>query len=863
MHYEENSNENANLQQNQSRKNNVPKSAAKPKVPLTYSLVVNHKKYEVFKWLTATTFDSDILKILLVSIVEPINSQQRNLIKDEWHDVMATINYFDRIGITKAQQYCTDLMNGYREWHRSSEDTIPKQIVEKIFIPFNISHDDGQQLISILRNMSIEERSSVRSIIYHKLKGMTDFFGGKQSELFRRMTMIQRITTAEKENAKLNNELKKLKEKYEIEVFNFKNETEKKYHDAFEFEKQKFTNDEKQKIIIQVKSEIESQKQKIIDCYKLKDHHHSQVENLKSKYETELYESRKKIQKLEEELGTLTHETKSAKEETSRLQNLKSKYETELYESRDRIQELENERQITSSELNNLQYENSLKQNKIDALTDETKSAKEETLRLQNLKSKYETELQESRGLIQELEDERQITLPELSNLKYGNSQQQNKIDFLTHEIKSAKEEASRLQNLKSKYETGLQESRVRIQELEDERQITLSELKNLQYENSLNQKRIDALTHETKSAKEKVSRLQAEYETELQESRVRIQELEDERQITLSELKNLQYENSLNQKRIDALTHETKSAKEEASRLQSALGGVRDLQWNNDDTSNPLQLTKDIDRIHALLNNVTKVKPKHQIRIDESASLDLFREFKIINITEEGPYKTALSSALQRIIIDRVFDVIKALPSDINNAVSNFDENLEANVSYHFRELDFFMRKLATNRPGDDEITIIAPTKIRQQVFASLGSRGYSNHHPKVNSLTEELLQKMGKYREVLFKEQRNILKTQVTEVVVELMRLYFRLFAQEPIPEIRWIESEESICGGFMQGPWDIEASQNQVVDFCYFPAIGIDLDDDKNRRVYCKAQILVRQKKNAGVFKTIWSRLRKNDS
>ncbi|CAG8435947.1 8609_t:CDS:2 [Ambispora gerdemannii] len=670
MHYEEDSNENANLQQNQSRKNNVPKSAAKPKVPLTYSPVVN-KKYEP----TAT------------------------LDKDEWHDVMATINHFDRIGITRTQQYCTDLMNGYREWHKSSEDTIPKQIVEKIFIPFNISHD----------------------------------------------------------------------------------------------------------------KEIESQKQ----------HHHSQVQNLKSKYEAELYESREKIQKLEEELDTLTHETKSAKEETSRLQNLKAEYETALQESRGKIQELEEERKITDEK-----YENEV----INLLQS-----------LNETEKKYQDALEfEKRKFTNDFKSEKQKIITDF-NSKFE-SEKQRFINNYKEKLQKLNEQA---QNLKFKHETELQESRGRIQVLKEELKITKEKyetevFKRTNLLRSLNEtEKIyqDALEFDKQKS---TNDFETKYETELQNSRERIQELEEERKITLSALKNLQYE--------DNLTHETKSAKKETSRLQSAL----DVQWNNDDISNPLQLTKDIDKIQALLNNVTKVKPKTLIRINESTSKGLFNGFHIQNIMEERTYKIALSCALQRIIIDEIIDVIADLPSTIDSAAPIHDGNLEAFICYHLDKLVFLMDNLADNRSGDDETTIIAPTKIRQQVFASLGSRGYSKpNHPIIDWLTRELLKKMDNYREVLSEERKKLLNDQVAEVVVELIRLRFRLHAQDPIPDIRWVESGKSICGGFMQGPWDIEDSQNVVVDFCYFPAIGTDLDDDTNRCVYCKAQVLVRPKKSMDKF------------
>ncbi|CAG8506920.1 13878_t:CDS:2 [Ambispora leptoticha] len=1055
--HEENSNESASSQKTQ-----INRSKTVNKTQTTTSqhsrVIENQKKNDTFVWFTAISDDSnfsDILKILLVSIVEPIDSKERHLIKVEWQDVMAAIS---KAKTEKINRYCTELMKDYREWHKSSESNIPKHILEKIRFSFRFSPDEFQQIISTLKKMSIDERSSVRSILYHKLKGMTDFFNKNQSELSRRAIITQNLNTAQKEKEKLNDELKVLKAniqhlnivkkenaklneelkvleanniqrsnniqkenvklneelKVNIQRFNTVEKVNAKLNDELRELKAKIISQadlldksefEKQKISTELNAKFESEKQKLTDDYR------ATLQNHQSQYKTELQQSRERIQNLEEErkttlstlkelqsedslnkklIDTLTHETEAAKQEASRLlgsvNDLRSKYEIELQESRERIQNLEEERKTTLSTLKELQSEDSLNKKLIDTLTHETEAAKQEASRLlgsvNDLRSKYEIELQESRGRINKLEEERKNTLTILKELRHEDALNKTKIDTLTHETKVAKQEASRLQSalddvktLLSKYEADLDEScgrilkleeekrntlptlielrhevllnkteidtltceyksakqkasrlqstlniheieiqelHEKIQELEEEHRETLSRLNDFQQEDSLKQTKIDCLTHEIQSAKNEASQLQLildelesekqkiidnyqedvrlydlqvkNLETKLQESEeeqksilstlndlqhealqvknleTKLQESEEEQKSILSTLNDLQHEASLKQAQIDTLTRETKSAKQEASRLQSALGDVRDLQWNNDDASNPLQITKDIDRIRGLLNDVTKVKPKTQIHINESTSQALLKRFKIQNYQEERTYKIALSNALQRTIIDKVFN---AISSTINNPNSIRDGNLETHICYHLNKLVFFMNTLAANRSGDDEITIIAPIKIRQQVFASLGSRGYNRSgHSTIDLFANELVKDLDKYRKVLSEELKKNLLNQVVEVIIELMHLHFRLYAQDPIPEIRWIDNEADICGGFMEGPWDIEDSQNSVVDFCYFPAIGIDLDDDKNRRVYCKAQVSVRpKKKNKGVLGWCGSHLLKS--
>ncbi|CAG8467921.1 10338_t:CDS:1 [Ambispora leptoticha] len=316
---------------------------------------------------------------------------------------------------------------------------------------------------------------------------------------------------------------------------------------------------------------------------------------------------------------------------------------------------------------------------------------------------------------------------------------------------------------------------------------------------------------------------MELEHQKVIQNLRDKIQKLEDENKKSLAKIKDLQTEKD--------------AAVKEAIVLQIALGDVRNVQWSDDDPNDPEQLIKDIGRIQKSLTDVTKVKGK-QIQINEAKTNGLFDEYKIETHDEAHDAKTALSLSLQRLIFKKVYEFIENLSS------INEDDNLESSIISTTKELVCFMEEFEATRSGDDDITRFTPIKIRQHVYASLGSRSFNDpSHPIIIAITNDLLNEMNKYREMLSEEDKNRLNVQLAELVIELIRFLFRLSTQEPKLDVKWVKRGKKIRNELMQGPWDSGDSDNLVVNFCYFPAIGINLSDKKNLRIYCKAQVLAK--------------------
>ncbi|RIA79238.1 hypothetical protein C1645_794701, partial [Glomus cerebriforme] len=178
----------------------------------------------------------------------------------------------------------------------------------------------------------------------------------------------------------------------------------------------------------------------------------------------------------------------------------------------------------------------------------------------------------------------------------------------------------------------------------------------------------------------------------------------------------------------------------------------------------------------------------------------------------------------------------------------ADYDENftdghLESSIIYYNYYLVKYTNLLTTNREGKDSITAIAPIKIRQQVYASLGSRGFAtSNHPQMKKLVSEILGEMEKYREVVDEEKKKELNSEAEKIIRTGMQLWFCLKAQEPVPKIQWFKSGDRIETHLMMGSWESENIKEMELDFTFFPLITTTEHD---KQVFNKAQVFVRPK------------------
>jgi hypothetical protein len=88
-------------------------------------------------------------------------------------------------------------------------------------------------------------------------------------------------------------------------------------------------------------------------------------------------------------------------------------------------------------------------------------------------------------------------------------------------------------------------------------------------------------------------------------------------------------------------------------------------------------------------------------------------------------------------------------------------------------------------------------------------------------------------------------------TNLISEFIKIFwFRLRIQEPIVTAQWIDSHKKINPNAMTGRWEEgeENIDNLVVDLCYFPMIGLNLNDPSKRKLYTRAKVFPRRQEQS---------------
>ncbi|EXX69543.1 uncharacterized protein OCT59_009745 [Rhizophagus irregularis] len=272
-----------------------------------------------------------------------------------------------------------------------------------------------------------------------------------------------------------------------------------------------------------------------------------------------------------------------------------------------------------------------------------------------------------------------------------------NKITFNFDKMKSEYEtQIKQLQEhndkMKSEYET-------QIKELQEHNDKMKSE-----YETQIKHQKSEYVT-QINQLQERESKIKPEYEERVN----RLQECNDKMKLF--------YEEHISQLQEEAneLRKEAKSANDEASGYQAALGSATNVRWSDDTFNNPIQLTKDIEKFQYLLADFTKVKGK-SIKIDENAAKNLLTKYECKTNLNSKEIKNYLAAALQRMILETIFNNADNLYSFSENSKTFADGHLESYIVYHTQNLVWYTNQLAKRREGKDSITTITPVKIRQQ---------------------------------------------------------------------------------------------------------------------------------------------------
>ncbi|CAG8627897.1 21199_t:CDS:2 [Dentiscutata erythropus] len=173
-------------------------------------------------------------------------------------------------------------------------------------------------------------------------------------------------------------------------------------------------------------------------------------------------------------------------------------------------------------------------------------------------------------------------------------------------------------------------------------------------------------------------------------------------------------------------------------------------------------------------------------------------------------------------------------------------DNNLEAEITSCMKVLCDLVQQLSESREGTDDITRVTPINIRQQVYSVLGTRGFCNDkHPFIDQLTDTILKTVGKYRQFKNNDKQTESHERAEKIARNFAPLYFRLIAQEPVPEFtEFFEAGTPLQVNIMEGTWDDHEIHDLEVEICSFPLVSVKGKDDA-RKVLYKSVVLTRTK------------------
>ncbi|CAG8703401.1 7768_t:CDS:1 [Cetraspora pellucida] len=326
----------------------------------------------------------------------------------------------------------------------------------------------------------------------------------------------------------------------------------------------------------------------------------------------------------------------------------------------------------------------------------------------------------------------------------------------------------------------------------------------------------------------------------------------------------NLFSRNSVLSKSLDEVTKKNEELKNEAAHYQSKLGDAKNFKLSDDDPNNSTALTRDIEQLQDKINLYARVKKGVTLNL-ENAKIVLQQNYgcsldHLAN--EDSEEKILIKWLLQRILIETV---TKIMNNYIGKCFSQLgsEASRELELIHTTRKMIELLSEFDKHRDGIDEVTQAIPIKLRQQIYAVLGDRGFADikddkkEHPFISYATKEIDNIMSKFRTFRDEEKKQEVDKLLPSIIRDIVKIFFfRLKVQEPEATFRWFKRGDKIDPLQMIGPWDENIDQ-WFVDICYFPLIGIDLDNENNRKILFQAKVAVlKEKKGGNILKKIGS-------
>ncbi|CAJ0872924.1 9798_t:CDS:2 [Entrophospora sp. SA101] len=426
--------------------------------------------------------------------------------------------------------------------------------------------------------------------------------------------------------------------------------------------------------------------------------------------------------------------------------------------------------------------------------------------------------------------------VPKYKQLRVDNENLTNKLNSYKEQIKNMEQEMgesnSKIAKSEEKgnlYLDELVKNKEKLNKYQQEIDKYIEQINSLNNNLEINQQEITTLKINISRAKANYDKLNNDYTKDKIYQDNKIAELITESQNKALFVKDLEK----SKRELEAINEKLRK---EASSYQSALGDALNFRLSDEDNNNSVQLSADINSLQDKLERyVTTLKGS--IQIDNNKIQELYGKYNLNNQNIND--KILMKSVLQRHVLEKILEYIDNYLEIKDDDEPSIPNNQEKYIMNHTNELIFLLDKFYNNHFEQDNNVIKAiPTKIRQQVYGILGEFGFSETyenkikqytHPFISSTALELNQFMAGYRYIKDDTKRKNVENMAENLIKDIIQIFkFRLLVQEPKCETRWFEKGIKINPQFMKGQWDDDCLDDYVVDICYFPLIGMELND-----------------------------------
>jgi DNA repair exonuclease SbcCD ATPase subunit len=535
---------------------------------------------------------------------------------------------------------------------------------------------------------------------------------------------------------------------------------------------------------------------------------------------------------------------------------------SQLTQSYDTIKNLEEEKKKfqDSNEIqesnNNLNEYKSLYDDlkkKYDGLIDENKENKERLNDMSDTIDKFEEEKKRFQQEIQESNNN-------LNEYKSLYDDLKKKYDGLIEENKENKERLNDMSDTIDKFEEEKKKFQQEIQESNN----NLNEYKTL-YDDL--KKKYDGLVDENKERLNDMSDTIKKLEEEKKKFQDDIQEYDNNFNNYISlydnlrekyvELTNKNYEETNQNQKLKNEIHQINDINQQyMEKLQDLEKEKEELDERNynlyyqllddDDYQNhALNLNNDITELNDNLKKyITDLNQNVIINMEEVKKLLLFYKCPT-KITNQKDDRLLIQAVLQRHIIETIFSYATKYFQ-----MTGQHYHLESDIINKTSSLYILLTKISKQRTGNEEVTHLASTKLRQQIYSILNNHGFGDiigdsfyEHPFIVYYKEQLNKIMNELRIINDDQEKSAAENLAATIIREFIKIFwFRLKVQDPVVQYSWIPHDTKVDKTLMEGI-NFSDNENLYVALCYFPLTGRDLASN-NRKIYTPAKVFIRK-------------------